>query len=239
MTSNAQPKYRRILLKLSGEFLKGDNDFGIDADVVARLSREVVEIADLDVEVGIVIGGGNIFRGAGAMNIDRAAGDYIGMMATLINSLTLQAAIEHEGRQTRVMSAIEVRAVAETYIRRRAVRHLERGRVVIFGCGTGNPYFTTDTAAALRANEIEAEVLLKATQVDAVYSADPKKEPDAKKLDNISYQEVLSQNLGVMDASAISLCRENSMPILVFNLNKPGNILRAVMGEQIGTIIDS
>ena len=239
MTSNARPKYKRILLKLSGEFLKGDNDFGIDADVVARLSREVVEIADLDVEVGIVIGGGNIFRGAGAMNIDRAAGDYIGMMATLINSLTLQAAIEHEGRQTRVMSAIEVRAVAETYIRRRAVRHLERGRVVIFGCGTGNPYFTTDTAAALRANEIEAEVLLKATQVDAVYSADPKKEPDAKKLDNISYQEVLSQNLGVMDASAISLCRENSMPILVFNLNKPGNILRAVMGEQIGTIIDS
>lgn len=239
MSSKPKPKYRRILLKLSGEFLKGENDFGIDAEVVKRLSREVAEIADLDVQIGLVIGGGNIFRGAGALNINRAAGDYIGMMATLINSLTLQAAIENLGRPTRVMSAIEVRQVAETYIRRRAVRHLERGRVVIFGCGTGNPFFTTDTAAALRANEIEADVLLKATQVDAVYSADPKKDPDAKKLDRITYQEVLSQNLGIMDASAISLCRDNNMPILVFNLNKPGNILKAVMGEKIGTIVDS
>lgn len=239
MSPEPKPKYRRILLKLSGEFLKGENDFGIDAEVVKRLSREVVEIADLDVQIGLVIGGGNIFRGAGALNINRAAGDYIGMMATLINSLTLQAAIENLGRPTRVMSAIEVRQVAETYIRRRAVRHLERGRVVIFGCGTGNPFFTTDTAAALRANEIEADVLLKATQVDAVYSADPKKDPDAKKLDRITYQEVLSQNLGIMDASAISLCRDNNMPILVFNLNKPGNILKAVMGEKIGTIVDS
>lgn len=238
MSARSKPKYRRILLKISGEFLKGNRSFGLDAAIFKRLAKEVRQVVDLDVQLGIVIGGGNIFRGAKALNINRAAGDYVGMIATMINSLTLQAALEDVGLETRVMSAIEMREVAEPYIRRRAIRHLERGRVVIFGCGTGNPYFTTDTAAALRANEIEAEVLLKATQVDGVYSADPKVDKSAVKLDHISYQKVVSENLGVMDIAAISLCRENSMPILIFNLKKTGNILKAVVGEKIGTRVD-
>lgn len=231
-------KYRRILLKLSGEFLKGDRDYGIDPQVVERLADEIHEVAELGIQLGIVIGGGNIFRGADAPGINRASGDYIGMMATLINALTLQVAIEQTGLQTRVMSAIEVRQVCESYIRRRAVRHLEKGRAVIFACGTGNPFFTTDTAAALRANEIEAEVLLKATKVDGVFTADPAKDANARKLDRVSYQEVVSQNLKVMDTSAVSLCRDNALPILVFNLDQPGNILKAVHGEKIGTIVD-
>jgi len=238
MSARSKPKYRRILLKISGEFLKGNRAFGLDPAIFKRLAREVKQIVDLDVQLGIVIGGGNIFRGAEALNINRAAGDYVGMIATMINSLTLQAALEDVGLDTRVMSAIEMKEVAEPYIRRRAIRHLERGRVVIFGCGTGNPYFTTDTAAALRANEIEAEVLFKATQVDGVYSADPKLNKAAVKLEHVSYQKVVSENLGIMDIAAISLCRENGMPILVFNLKKAGNILKAVMGEKIGTRVD-
>lgn len=231
-------KYRRILLKLSGEFLKGERDYGIDPLVVERLADEIREVAELGIQIGIVIGGGNIFRGADAPGINRASGDYIGMMATLINALTLQAAIEKTGLQTRVMSAIEVRQVCESYIRRRAVRHLEKGRAVIFACGTGNPFFTTDTAAALRANEIDAEVLLKATKVDGVFTSDPAKDPKARKLDHVGYQEVVSKNLKVMDTSAVSLCRDNGLPILVFNLAQPGNILKAVHGEKIGTIVD-
>lgn len=238
MPESPQPKYRRILLKLSGEFLKGERDYGIDPAVVRRLAKEVQEVSLLGVEMGIVVGGGNIFRGADSSEMKRAVGDYIGMIATLINSLTLQEAIERTGLPTRVMSAIDVRQVAEPYIRRRAVRHLERGRPVIFACGTGNPFFTTDTAAALRANEIDAEVLLKATGVDGVYSADPKKDPDAVKHDHVSYQEVVMKDLKIMDTSAISLCRDNRLPILVFNLSTPGNILKAVMGEDIGTLVN-
>jgi uridylate kinase len=238
MTDSPQPKYRRILLKLSGEFLKGERDYGIEPVVVGRLAREVREVALLGVEMGIVVGGGNIFRGADSVEMKRAVGDYIGMMATLINALTLQDAIEQTGLATRLMSAIDVRQVAEPYIRRRAIRHLERGRPVIFACGTGNPFFTTDTAAALRANEIDAEILFKATGVDGVYSADPRKDPNAIKLDQVSYQEVVTKDLRIMDTSAISLCRDNRLPILVFNLGKPGNILRAVMGEHIGTLVN-
>lgn len=238
MTDSPQPKYRRILLKLSGEFLKGDRDYGIDPVVVRRLAKEIQEVAHLGVEMGIVVGGGNIFRGADSVEMKRAVGDYIGMIATLINSLTLQDAIEKTGLPTRVMSAIDVREVAEPYIRRRAIRHLERGRPVIFACGTGNPFFTTDTAAALRANEVDAEILFKATQVDGVYSADPKKDPTAVKLEKVSYQEVVTKNLRIMDTSAISLCRDNKLPILVFNLDQPGNILKAVMGESIGTLVN-
>jgi uridylate kinase len=238
MTGPPQPQYQRVLIKLSGEFLKGDQSFGIDPAIVKWLAGEIQQVAQLGVRLGIVIGGGNIFRGAQALNIDRAPGDYIGMVATMINALTLQAAMENLGLQTRVMSAIEMNQVAEPYIRRRALRHLERRRIVIFGCGTGNPYFTTDTAAALRANEIGAQVLIKATQVDGVYSADPRKDAGAIKLDRISYQEIVSRNLGIMDTSAVSLCRDNNLPILVFDLKKPGNILRAIMGEKVGTLVD-
>ncbi len=239
MTDPIQPKYSRILLKISGEFLKGDQPFGINPEIVKWLALEVQQVTQLGVRLGIVIGGGNIFRGAQALNIPRAAGDYIGMVATMINALTLQAALEDIGLVTRVMSAIEMREVAEPYIRRRALRHMDRRRVIIFGCGTGNPYFTTDTAAALRANEIEAQVLMKATQVDGVYSADPRKDKSAVKLDRVSYQEIISKNLGIMDTSAISLCRDNNLPILVFDLKKPGNILKAVMGEKVGTLVDT
>ncbi len=232
------PKYKRILLKISGEFLKGDQPFGLDQAIVNWVAEEIKAVAKLDVQIGIVIGGGNIFRGGQALNIQRAAGDYIGMVATMINALMLQAALENIGVMTRVMTAIEMHEVAEPYIRRRAVRHLERGRVVIFGCGTGNPFFTTDTAAALRANEIEAQILMKATQVDGVYSADPRKDKNAVRADRISFNEVVSKNLGVMDTSAVSLCRDNNLPILVFNLKKSGNILKAVMGEHVGTLVD-
>ena len=239
MSGQPRAKYRRILLKISGEHLKGSHDFGIDPQVVKRLAEEIRELVQLNVQTGIVIGGGNIFRGAEALNMNRSAGDYIGMIATMINALTFQAALEDIGVATRVMSAIEMREVAEPYIRRRAVRHLERGLVVIFGCGTGNPYFTTDTAAALRANETASDILLKATQVDGVYSADPKLDKNAKKLDHLTYHDLVSKNLRIMDTSAVSLCRDNQMPILVFNLNKPGNILKAVMGEKVGTFVDS
>lgn len=234
------PAYRRILLKLSGEALAdGANGSSIDFSIVGRLCDELVEVHKLGVQVGLVVGGGNIFRGSLGVNtgVDRPTGDYMGMLATVINSLAIQAALEARGVPTRVLSAIEMRPVAEPYIRRRAVRHLEKGRIVIFGAGTGNPFFTTDTAAALRANEMGAEVLLKATKVDGVYDADPVKSPGAMRYDELSYTSVLSQNLRVMDATAISLCRENGLPILVFNLTVPGNIVKALRGEPIGTIV--
>lgn len=236
----ADPAYKRILLKLSGEALEGARDKGcLDFDLLGAFCDEVVEAHQLGVEIGLVVGGGNIFRGGTGKNsgLDKPSGDYMGMLATVINALAIQAALEKRGVPTRVMTAIEMRPVAEPYIRRRATRHLEKGRVVIFGAGTGNPFFTTDTAAALRANEIGAQVLMKATKVDGVYSADPVKFPDAIRYDELDYATVLAKNLRVMDATAISLCRENSLPILVFNLTRRGNILRALRGESIGTIV--
>jgi uridylate kinase len=231
------PKYQRILLKISGEYLKGDSPFGIDPEIISRIADEIKELRGEGVQVALVIGAGNIVRGSEVKNIDRAAADYIGMVATMINALMLQGELERIDVETRVMSAIEMREVAEPYIRRRAIRHLDRGVVVIFGCGTGNPFFTTDTAAALRANEVGAEVLLKATKVDGVYTADPVKDPTAELIPELSYKDVLRRDLRVMDASAISLCRENKLPILVFNLDKRGNVRRAVHGEKIGTLV--
>jgi len=233
------PAYKRILLKLSGEALMGAAQYGIDPAVTSQIARDVQDVQGLGVETAIVIGGGNIFRGVAASTrgMDRATGDYMGMLATVINALALQDALEQHGVTTRVMSAIEMRAVAEPFIRRRAVRHLEKGRAVIFAAGTGNPYFTTDTAAALRAMEMKAEVILKGTKVDGIYTADPVKFPDAKKYDAISYLQVLQERLQVMDATAISLCMDNKLPILVFNLKTPGNIRRVVMGEAIGTMV--
>jgi len=235
----ASPAYKRILLKLSGEALMGDAGFGIDAGVASRIADEIKEVHGLGVEVAIVMGGGNIFRGlsARARKMDRVAADHMGMLATVINSLAIQDALEQIGVVTRVMSAIEMRAVAEPYFRRRAIRHLEKGRVILLAAGTGNPYFTTDSAAALRAMEVKAEVLLKATRVDGVYSADPRTEPNAKKIHRIKYLEVLEQGLKVMDTTAISLCMDNRLPIIVFNLTARGNIKRVVMGEQIGSIV--
>ena len=236
----AAPVYTRILLKLSGEALEGTpGRGGIDFDTVGRFADEVVAVAHEGIQVGLVVGGGNIFRGAkGAeTGLDRPTGDYMGMLATVINALAVQAAIETRGIGTRVLSAIEMPPVAERYIRRRATRHLDKGRVVIFAAGTGNPFFTTDTAAALRANEIGAEVLLKATNVDGVYDADPKTHPEAKRFDTLSYTEALTRNLRVMDATAISLCRENRLPVIVFNLNTPGNIYKVLHGEPIGTLV--
>ena len=232
-------KYRRILLKLSGEALMGERPFGLDPDVVARIAGEIHDLVAEGFEVALVIGGGNLFRGlqASQQGIDRVTGDHMGMLATVINALAMQDALEKTGTHTRVLSAIEIREVAEPYIRRRAIRHLEKGRVIIVAAGTGNPYFTTDTAAALRAMEVRADVLLKATQVDGVYNADPKKVKDAERFESISYQQVLTQRLKVMDASAISLCMENKMPIVVFDLATPGNIRRAAMGESIGTLV--
>ena len=233
-------KYQRILLKLSGEALMGEQNGGIDPAVVNMVADQVKEIRALGVEVGLVIGGGNIFRGvSGATKgIDRVTGDHMGMLATMINALALQDALEKKGVQTRVMSGIEMPKVAESYIRRRAVRHLEKGRVIIFGAGTGNPYFSTDTAAALRASEICAQVVMKATNVDGVYTADPKKDPTATKYEHITFQEVLEKNLKVMDAAAIALCRENRLPILVFNMMKPGGLVAAVNGAHEGTLVD-
>ncbi len=232
-------KFKRILLKLSGEALMGEQKGGIDPAVVNMIALQVKAIRELGIDVGLVIGGGNIFRGvAGATKgMDRVTADHMGMLATMINALALQDALEQKGVQTRVMSGIEMPKVAESYIRRRAVRHLEKGRVVIFGSGTGNPYFSTDTAAALRANEINAEVVMKATNVDGIYSADPRKDPAAVKFDRISYQEVLEKGLRVMDAAAIALCMENRLPILVFDLNVPGNLVAAVQGEVVGTLV--
>ncbi len=236
---SSTPAYQRILLKLSGEALMGNQQYGIDPAVTTRIANDVGEIQGLGVQTAIVIGGGNIFRGvaASARGMDRATADYMGMLATVINSLALQDALEHHGITTRVLTAIEMRAVAEPFIRRRAIRHLEKGRVVVFAAGTGNPYFTTDTAAALRAMEIKADVIMKATKVDGVYTADPLKDPAATRFDQITYLQVLEQGLQVMDATAISLCMDNKLPIIVFNLKTPGNLRRAVLGEQIGSMV--
>jgi uridylate kinase len=233
------PTYRRILVKLSGEALMGEKPYGIDPAVTTRIAKDIGELQELGVQTAIVIGGGNIFRGlaASTRGMDRATGDYMGMLATVINALALQDALEQQGIVTRVMSAIEMRAVAEPFIRRRAVRHLEKGRALVFAAGTGNPYFTTDTAAALRAMEIKADVIMKATKVDGIYSADPMKNPDARRYDRISYLEVLEQRLEVMDATAISLCMDNRLPILVFDLQTPGNLRRAVLGEPVGSTV--
>ncbi len=233
------PAYSRVLLKLSGEALMGEQPFGIDPAVTSFIAHEIGEIQELGVQTGIVIGGGNLFRGlaASAKGMDRATGDYMGMLATVINALALQDALEHHGIVTRLMTAIEMRAVAEPFIRRRAVRHLEKGRVVVFAAGTGNPYFTTDTAAALRAMEMKADVLLKATKVDGIYSADPMTTPDAEKYEAISYIKVLERGLKVMDATAISLCMNNKLPIVVFNLRTHGNLKRVVSGDQVGTTV--
>jgi uridylate kinase len=233
------PRYGRVLLKLSGEALMGEQNFGIDPGVTTQIAKDIAEIQGLGVQVAVVIGGGNLFRGlvASAKGMDRATADYMGMLATVINGLALQDALEHVGINTRVASAIEMRAVAEPFIRRRAVRHLEKGRVVVFAAGTGNPYFTTDTAAALRAMEMKAEVILKGTKVDGIYTADPMLHPTATKFDDISYIKVLEQGLKVMDATAISLCMDNKLPIVVFNLRTPGNLRRVIMGETIGTTV--
>ncbi len=238
-SSAGPPAYRRILLKLSGEALMGEQKFGIDPAVAAQIAHDVAEVRRFGVEIALVIGGGNIFRGvaASARGMDRATADYMGMLATCINALALQDALEHEGIVTRTLTAIEMRAVAEPFIRRRAVRHLEKGRVVIFAAGTGNPYFTTDTAAALRAMEIRADVIFKATKVDGIYTADPVKHPEAERFDRITYLQILEKGLQVMDATAISLCMDNRMPIVVFNLRTPGNLERAVRGEAVGSLV--
>ncbi len=233
-------KYKRILLKLSGEALQNrETGMSLDPSVLGSIATQIQKVREMDIEIAIVVGGGNIFRGLTGENsgIDRTTGDHMGMLATVINALAVQACLEKKGVPTRVMTAIEMPPVAEPYIRRRALRHLEKGRVVIFGAGTGNPFFTTDTAAALRANEIGAEILFKATKVDGVYDRDPELHPEACKYDGLTYSMVLAQNLRVMDATAISLCKEHGLPILVFNLNRPGSIMRAVCNEPIGTMV--
>jgi uridylate kinase len=233
------PAYKRVLLKLSGEALMGKHSFGIDPEVVDAVAAEIREVVALGVQLGIVIGGGNIFRGlaASAEGMERTCADYMGMLATVINSLALQSALERAGVPARVQTAIEMREVAEPFIQRRAIRHLEKGRVVIFAAGTGNPYFTTDTAATLRAVEIKADIILKATKVDGVYDRDPVRYADAMMYDKISYTDVLTKNIKVMDATAISLCRDNGLPLSVFNLQKAGNIKRVICGENVGTIV--
>jgi uridylate kinase len=239
VTPSPAPAYKRILLKLSGEALMGEQTYGIDPAIATQIAEDIAGIQAIGVETAIVIGGGNIFRGvaASARGMDRATADYMGMLATVINALALQDALEQQGVVTRVVTAIEMRAVAEPFIRRRAIRHLEKGRVVVFGAGTGNPYFSTDTAAALRAMEIKAEVIFKATKVDGIYSADPMLEPNATRFDKISYIQVLEQRLKVMDATAISLCMDNRLPIIVFSLRTPGNIMRAISGEPVGSLV--
>lgn len=239
MAEVTRPVYRRILLKLSGEALMGSKGFGLDEQVVGAIADELQAVCELDVELAIVIGGGNIIRGLAASDrgFERVTGDHMGMLGTVINALALQDALEKRDVTTRVQTAIEIREVAEQYIRRRAIRHLEKSRVVIFAAGTGNPFFTTDSAAALRASEIKAEVVLKGTQVPGIYSADPRLDPDAKLLPEVTYQQVLEQNLQFMDAAAISLCRENNIPIVLFDLSKRGNILRVVRGETVGSVV--
>lgn len=232
-----QPIYKRMLLKLSGEALAGKQKFGLDYDVVLHICRSIKKCADMGVEIGIVVGGGNFWRGRSSGKMDRTRADHMGMLATAINALALADALEQLGVPVRVQTAISMQQVAEPYIRNRAVRHLEKGRVVIFGCGTGNPFFSTDTAAALRAAEIDADIVMKATNVDGVYDADPNKNPDAKKLDSLTFLEVLSKELQVMDSTAASLCKDNKIPILVFNLDNPDNIVSALLGENIGTIV--
>jgi uridylate kinase len=231
--------YQRIVVKLSGESLSGPDSFGIHAGTIRNIAREVKEVQELGVEVALIVGGGNIFRGARqqGLEIDRATGDYMGMLATVLNGLALQDALEKSGCHTRLMSAIEMHEVAEPFIRRRAARHLEKQRVVIFAAGTGNPYFSTDTAAALRAMEIKAQVILKATRVDGIYDADPEKVKDAKMFERITYLDVLQKGLSVMDSTAISLCMDNKMPIVVFNMNVPGNLKRVVLGERVGSTV--
>jgi uridylate kinase len=233
-------KYKRILLKLSGESLMGEKQFGIDPDRISLYANQIQEIAAAGVEVAIVIGGGNIFRGIQAAEggMDRVQGDYMGMLATVINSMALQSALEAIGVQTRLQSAIKMEQICEPFIRRRAVRHLEKGRVVIFGAGTGNPYFTTDTAATLRAVEIEADVILKGTRVDGIYTADPEKDPTATKYTTVTFNEVYQKNLNVMDMTAFTLCKDNKLPIIVFNMDKPGNLKLIMQGESVGTLVE-
>lgn len=234
-------KYKRILLKLSGESLMGEKQFGIDNNRLSQYAAQIKEMHDLGVEIAIVIGGGNIFRGVQAEEggMDRTHGDYMGMLATMINSMALQASLESAGIKTRLQSAIEMKEIAEPYVRRRAVRHLEKGRVVIFGAGTGNPFFTTDSAASLRAIEINAEVILKGTRVDGIYTADPEKDPTATKYDQISFDDVYAKGLNVMDMTAFTLCKENNLPIIVFDMDTPGNFKKLMKGEQVGTIVQN
>ena len=232
-----QPVYKRILLKISGEALAGEQKFGLDFDTVLRICESVKKCADMGVEIGIVVGGGNFWRGRSSGKMDRTRADHMGMLATVINALALGDGLEQLGVPVRVQTGIAMQEIAEPYIRNRAVRHMEKGRVVVFGCGTGNPFFSTDTAAALRAAEIDADIIFKATNVDGVYDSDPKKNPDAKKFDTLSYLDVLNNGLQVMDSTAASLCMDNNIPILVFNLNDPDNIVRAAAGEQAGTIV--
>lgn len=235
-----KPNYKRILLKLSGEVLKGKNDYGIDPQISTSIAEQVNEVVNLGIEIAVVIGGGNIFRGfsAASEGMDRSTADYMGMLATVINGLALQDSLERTGLATRLQTAIEMKEVAEPYIKRRAVRHLEKGRVVIFAGGTGNPYFTTDTTAALRASEIDAEIILKATKVEGVYSKDPEKVEEAKKYENLDYLDVIKMGLDVMDSTAISLCMENDLPIIIFDLTKSGNIKKVVCGERVGTLVN-
>ncbi len=232
-------KYTRILLKLSGEALMGEKQYGIDAERVAQYAKDIKDVHDKGVQVAIVIGGGNIFRGLSAekSGMDRVQADYMGMLATVINSMALQDALEKNGLKTRLMTAIKMEQICEPFIRRRAVRHLEKGRVVIFGAGTGNPYFTTDTAASLRAIEIQADAVMKGTRVDGIYTADPEKNPEAKRYDEITFQEVYDKSLNVMDMTAFTLCQENNLPIIVFDMNKPGNFMRITNGDPIGTLV--
>ena len=232
-----QPRYKRVLLKLSGEALMGDRGYGISQQVLDGLSDELVRVHELGLELALVVGGGNIFRGTTSKGVDRVTADHMGMLATLINCLALQDALERRGIVTRVLSALEIRQVAEPFVLRRAVRHLEKGRIVIFGAGTGNPYFTTDSAAALRAMEVKAEVLLKATKVDGVYSADPMADPTAHKIERIRYIEALERGLKIMDATAISLCMDHGLPIIVFNVRDPTNISRILLGENVGSVV--
>jgi uridylate kinase len=240
MTEQTPPIYKRILLKLSGEALMGEYDYGIDPQIIARLAEEISDLSDSGIEIALVIGGGNIFRGAGLAQggMDRVTGDHMGMLATVMNSLAMQDALERKGAYCRVMSALKINQVCEDYIRRRAVRHLEKGRVVIFAAGTGNPFFTTDSAASLRGIEINADLLLKATKVDGVYDSDPVTNPDAKRYENLSYDMVLNQKLGVMDATAIVLCRDNNLPLRVFNVFNKGDLARIVQGEHVGTLVE-
>ncbi len=233
-------KYKRILLKLSGEALMGKKQFGIDNQRLMQYAKEVKEISDMGVQIGIVIGGGNIFRGVQAERggMDRTQGDYMGMLATMINSMALQSALESVGLYSRLQSAIEMKEIAEPFIKRRAVRHLEKGRVVIFGCGTGNPFFTTDSAASLRAIEIDADVILKGTRVNGIYSEDPEQNPDAKMYDKLSFKDVFNKDLKVMDMTAFTLCKENNVPIVVFNMNEPGNLRKVVSGDNVGTLVE-
>lgn len=232
-----QPKYKRVLLKLSGESLAGEEKHGIDFETVLKICKPIKECSDMGVQIAIVVGGGNFWRGRSSGKMDRTRADHMGMLATTINALGVADALEQLGLNVRVQTAIEMRQIAEPYIRNRAVRHLEKGRIVVFGCGTGNPFFSTDTAAALRAAEIDADIILKATMVDGVYDSDPKKNPNAKKYDELTYLDILKENLQVMDSTAASLCRDNHIPICVFSISEPDNITKAICGEKIGTIV--